>query len=225
MRAGFTDMKKTISGAILAVACLLLLYFSPDTTTMLFVGIMTALVSAGFILGVSRINSFSKGFRTAIAKIEETKKISVSESWLYVKKMDSLFHNKFLDSLFVGYVKKVEASRETPGRLLPDIEDSVNEEYLALRSQRNLLGVIPGSLTGLGILGTFYGLLNGLGGIRFSSVEVVVDSITLLVRGIDTAFYTSIAGVALSLLFEIITRLSWNDMMSGMLDFYESTAR
>lgn len=214
-------MRRMINGAILAVVCLLLLYFSPDTTSMLFIGVMTVLAAAGYVLGINRINGFSEGFLTSVAKIEEMKKISVSENWLHVKQMDSLFHNRYLDILFSRYAKKVEGVQAAQGQLLPDIEDSINEDYLALKCRKGFLGVIPGTLTGIGILGTFYGLISGLGGIRFSSIDVVVDSISLLVSGIDTAFFTSIAGVTLSLIFEIIAKLSWNDMLENMLEFYE----
>lgn len=214
-------MKRKINGIILAAVCMLLLYFSPEITSMFFVGIMTILVGFGYVLGIGRINGYAEGFNTSIIKIDDMKKISVSENWLYIKQMDSLFHNRYLDTLFSRYAKKVEGVKMAHGQILPDIENSINEDYLSLQCQKNLINIIPGTLTGIGILGTFYGLLSGLGGIRFSSVDVVVDSISALVSGIDTAFYTSIAGVTLSLIFEIIAKVSWNNMLATMLEFYE----
>ncbi len=214
-------MKRTIYGAVLAVTCLLLLYFSPDVTSMLFVGVMTLLIAFAYTLGLSRINSFASGFQTAIRKIFDLKNISVSENWLYLRQMDSVFHDRTLDNLFSHYAKKVEGAKIAHNPILPDIEESIYEELLALKCRKGFLGVIPGALTGIGILGTFYGLLKGLGGIHFSSVDVVVDSITNLVSGIDTAFFTSIAGVSLSIIFEILVKLSWNDMLDRMLEFYD----
>ena len=58
-------------------------------------------------------------------------------------------------------------------------------------------------LTGLGILGTFVGLLLGLRGISFVTVEAALGSVQSILAGINTAFYTSIAGVILSILFNI----------------------
>lgn len=214
-------MKKIIIAALLACACFFLLFFAPDVSSMFFVGGMTILCSIGYGVGLIRIHLFYEGFQHAIMKMEEMKKFSVSENWLYVKQMDSFFHNRYLDQLFSKYVKKVELILQEKGYFLPDVENYINEDYLALNAMKAFLNVIPGSLTGIGILGTFYGLIRGLGTIQFSSVDVVVESISGLVGGIDTAFYTSIAGVVLSLLFEIITKISWNDMLTTMFDFYE----
>ncbi|MCR5366936.1 MotA/TolQ/ExbB proton channel family protein [Eubacterium sp.] len=172
-------------------------------------------------MGILRINGASDSFIFAINKIRYMDKMSVSEGWVYIKQVESLFRNSYLDKLFVKYVKKVEGARQIGLDLMPDVEESINEDYLTLHCQKSFIAIIPASLTGLGILGTFYGLLSGVGDIRFSSIDVVVESITMLVRGIDTAFYTSIAGVTLSLIFEIMTKLSWNHMITTMFNFYE----
>lgn len=71
---------------------------------------------------------------------------------------------------------------------------------------------IPGTLTGLGILGTFVGLLLGLRNISFVTVEAALGSVQSILAGIDTAFYTSIAGVILSILFNIINNVLRNIM-------------
>lgn len=70
----------------------------------------------------------------------------------------------------------------------------------------------PGTLTGLGILGTFVGLLLGLRNISFVTVEAALGSVQSILAGIDTAFYTSIAGVILSILFNIINNVLRNIM-------------
>lgn len=214
-------MKKIIYGSIFACACFMLLFFAPDVPSMIFVGAMTLLTSIGYGTGIVRINRFAEGFDISIRKIEELKKFSVEENWLYVKQLDSLFNNRYLDQQFGKFAKKVEHIKHENDYILPDVEKYINEDFLSLKSQKNFLQIIPGTLTGLGILGTFYGLISGLGSIHFSSVDVVVDSISSLVSGIDTAFYTSIAGITLSLVFEIISKISWNEMIVIMLDFYE----
>ena len=70
----------------------------------------------------------------------------------------------------------------------------------------------PRHLTGLGILGTFVGLLLGLRNISFVTVEAALGSVQSILAGIDTAFYTSIAGVILSILFNIINNVLRNIM-------------
>ena len=69
-----------------------------------------------------------------------------------------------------------------------------------------------GTRKGLGILGTFVGLLLGLRNISFVTVEAALGSVQSILAGIDTAFYTSIAGVILSILFNIINNVLRNIM-------------
>ena len=83
---------------------------------------------------------------------------------------------------------------------------------LALYTWRGVIAQIPGTLTGLGILGTFVGLLLGLRSISFITVEAALGSVQSILAGIDTAFYTSIAGVILSILFNIINNVLRNIM-------------
>ena len=79
-----------------------------------------------------------------------------------------------------------------------------------------------GSLTSLGILGTFVGLIIGIRGIGFSTVNAALSSVETLLSGIHVAFYTSICGVILSLLFNIVYRMAWNVMMRDLSVFTES---
>ncbi len=68
----------------------------------------------------------------------------------------------------------------------------------------------------MGILGTFIGLIIGIQGIGFSSVNAALSSVQTLLAGIQVAFYTSIAGVILSLVFNIIYRITWNVMRRNL---------
>ena len=83
---------------------------------------------------------------------------------------------------------------------------------LALHTWKGVIAQLPGTLTGLGILGTFVGLLLGLRNISFVTVEAALGSVQSILAGIDTAFYTSIAGVILSILFNIINNVLRNIM-------------
>lgn len=62
------------------------------------------------------------------------------------------------------------------------------------------------SFTGLGILGTFAGLTVGLSKINLSSKEVseLSNGIAVLLSGMRTAFYTSLAGILLAIVFSIL---------------------
>ena len=105
----------------------------------------------------------------------------------------------------------MQHQRET-GQIVSDIDEVLNEDVLALYTWRGVIAQIPGTLTGLGILGTFVGLLLGLRNISFVTVEAALGSVQSILAGIDTAFYTSIAGVILSILFNIINNVLRNIM-------------
>ena len=68
----------------------------------------------------------------------------------------------------------------------------------------SFIEIVPNQLTSIGILGTFFGIVIGL--IDFQLVDID-QSIARLLEGLKTAFITSIAGIALSILFKLVTSL------------------
>lgn len=207
-------MKKMIvsSAALLLTACCLLLSLAPDTLSMLILIVMFFVVVLGFFLGLMPSLLYGNGFRNARNNIGQVLDVQSTETWIAVFKMDILFRQKDLDNMFREYKNHVERQKEE-GEIVSDVEDYINEDVLSLRTWQGFILQIPGILTGLGILGTFIGLISGISSIGFSSVEAALESISLLLAGIQTAFYTSISGVILSILFNILNRLSWNSML------------
>lgn len=67
-----------------------------------------------------------------------------------------------------------------------------------------IIKAMPGTYTGLGILGTFMGFSAGLANFNTSTTETMQTSIKTLLVGINTAFNTSIVGVVLSIIFNFI---------------------
>lgn len=67
---------------------------------------------------------------------------------------------------------------------------------------------VPNLLTGLGILGTFLGLAAGVNaasrGLSSNTPEEITTSLYQLLQGSSLAFYTSITGILLSLIFVLI---------------------
>lgn len=64
----------------------------------------------------------------------------------------------------------------------------------------------------VGVLGTFIGLAMSLGSIEATG-EQLVENVALILTGIDVAFYTSIAGMGLSLVMTVITRVANTEYM------------
>lgn len=207
-------MRKIIVGvaALLLLSGGLLLSLAPDTLSMSMLIVMYLVVLLGFILGLMPAISFGSGFKNARQNIEQTLDIQSTETWIAVFKSDVLFRQKVLDSLFKEYKNKVEQQKEDE-EIVSDIEEYISEDILSLRTWQGLVLQIPGTLTGLGILGTFIGLITGISGVGFSSVEAALESINVLLSGIEAAFYTSISGVILSIIFNILNRMIWNSML------------
>jgi ABC-type transporter Mla subunit MlaD len=77
--------------------------------------------------------------------------------------------------------------------------------------------VLPGIFVGWGILGTFVGLTYGVGSFDTGSTEAIRGSISQLLAGMNTAFATSIWGMLLSIVFNIVEKWAFGR-------FHRSTA-
>lgn len=207
-------------GAIFAAVCIVLAVLSPDYLSMLIVGVMTATIAAGFVFSIIPSMMYSQGFRNGRRSIDRTFEINADYVWTAVESVTPFFRQRQLDEMFEDYLRNVKEQKEK-GVVISDIEDSINEETLAIRSWRGVVLQIAGILTALGLLGTFLGLVTGISTVEFSSAEATMESIETLLRGIGTAFYTSIVGVILSILFNIAYRLIWNIMLREMNLFTE----
>ncbi|MDE0086939.1 MAG: anti-phage ZorAB system protein ZorA [Candidatus Poribacteria bacterium] len=79
-------------------------------------------------------------------------------------------------------------------------EERLIGQYMNLRFWNS----VPAILVGLGILGTFVGLVWGLGpfsNINFEQTSEIQEAIKILLSGVSTAFVTSVWGMLVSLLF------------------------
>lgn len=105
-----------------------------------------------------------------------------------------------------------------------NVEDYVNDEtaiYSAGHSQ--LAEVVPSLLTSLGILGTFIGLMRGLGGLDIASGgQQLMDGIPTLIGGMTSAFMTSIAGISCSLVFNMLNRMAHGSATRAIDDFNDA---
>ncbi len=100
-----------------------------------------------------------------------------------------------------------------------DISDYVNEEFLHDVGNTSFSDFVSSAMTGLGILGTFIGLAIGLKSFNAETAEAMTNSITPLIEGIKVAFYTSIFGVILSLVYGSIARRRYNQAYKAMTEF------
>lgn len=88
-----------------------------------------------------------------------------------------------------------------------DANDYFNENSLILNNSnfRHFL-TLPSIFVGIGILGTFVGLVLGISSFDLSNSTTIKDSIAVLLGGMATAFYTSIAGMFTSIVFNLFEK-------------------
>ena len=203
---------------ILAAANAALIVFAPDMLSMVIIGIMLLVVLLASGFGLLQMISFTRGFRTGRQTIQDNLVSPTDSAWTALMSLDDMFGQKTLDTLFEDYKGKIRFQRESE-QTLNELDDYINEDTVSQRCWNGVVAQVPGTLTGIGVLGTFVGLLTGIGAVSFSSTEAALESIQTLLSGINVAFYTSIAGIIMSILFNIIYRMIWNVTMRE-LDIY-----
>lgn len=219
---GLMGLSKVIAviGLLFSVIGALTLSMAPDVLSLIIVGLMVLVIVLGFFFGMVPAALYAVGFRRGCESIDQVVDVQSSTPWLAAQQNENFFHQRTLDHLYAAYVEKARQQTEE-GLPLSDIEDVINDESLALRSWQRVVMQVPGTLTAMGLLGTFIGLITGISNIGFSSIEAALSSIEVLLAGIETAFFTSVAGVIFSLLFNVLYRLVWNVMLRELGVFTE----
>lgn len=104
-----------------------------------------------------------------------------------------------------------------------NLDDFINDDSVVhVPGNGPFAELIPGLLTSLGILGTFIGLMNGLTGLDFTNTESLMGAIPRLLEGMQYAFATSVAGIACSLFFNIVYRITIGSAFKAMDAFSDA---
>ena len=89
-------------------------------------------------------------------------------------------------------------------------------EFSTCNAQRinlRLLDTASGTLVGLGLLGTFFGLTIGIKDFDSTSTQTIQKSIEMLLGGMGTAFLTSLIGMSLSMVYTLFDKF-WRNRLS-----------
>ena len=215
--------KERIIEIVAAIIVVLMCVFAPDVNAMMFVLVMSAVTFLGIFLGVRSAIIIANGFSVGLMRIRECEKMDIvdNQRWLQIRKVEHMFDCYILDNMFNTYRTAVEKAMHRNTQTIPDIVDYMNETLLETKMRHDVVNQIPGALTGIGILGTFVGLIFGVSGIAFSSVDVAIVSVSGVLSGIKIAFYSSICGVAMSLLFTFVYNWFYNRMLEQYYRFVE----
>lgn len=113
-----------------------------------------------------------------------------------------------LNAAFAKYQRRMKTYTSPKGLYVKScpIEDYIHEDLLNQIGETHFNSAIPGTFTGLGILGTFLGLTLGMSSFSGNDIYAISDNIAPLLQGMKVAFYTSIYGILFSLLFNFIYR-------------------
>ncbi len=123
-----------------------------------------------------------------------------------------------------SWLRFLQNAEQLDRRGLPcNVEDYINDDTVTHGpGNAPLAELIPGLLTSLGILGTFIGMMRGLGGLDFSNADAIIDGIPTLLTGMQFAFGTSVAGVSCSIIFNMLNRTLQGVSYRAIDDFVES---
>lgn len=157
---------------------------------------------------IANLRKYAKEFKQVAENIRsKAPEIQKLQEYLMGEKEESvkLFSNAKLQKNLEEYCKTYRRTVATKGAApFVDLTDFFNRDYLDEIGWTGLCNLIPGTMTGLGILGTFWGLVMGVSGFDTSTTVVITSSISGLLGGMGTAFLTSIAGVLCSFGFSYL---------------------
>lgn len=133
------------------------------------------------------------------------------------------------ESRFMGrrlrgsWLRFLQNAEQLDRRGLPcAVEDYINDDTVTHGpGNAQLAELIPNLLTSLGILGTFMGMMRGLGGLDFTNSANIIAGIPALLSGMQFAFGTSVAGISCSLVFNMLNRIAQGSSYRAVDDFVE----
>ena len=166
---------------------------------LIIIGILFVISAISF----SRLSYITDEMVAFTSKLQkEYKDANGKNLWGNYQERNDAFENEELRTAFNKYRLRIKSLRTKRGISAPcDLEEYINEDLLDRLSLNFFNSGMPGTLTGLGILGTFLGLSLGLGSFSGNDIFTVSDNVGALLSGMKVAFHTSVYGIFFSLVF------------------------
>lgn len=192
--------------------------------------IMTVLIGIGTGLlpgsqfGIMKLIDATDDLRHAGAKIREIAEDpekDVDAALQNSAQTDTpLFGNELLNKAYTAHRGELDRLYRTQSDFrYADVADHINQELLNHVGNAPYNDLIAGAMTGIGILGTFVGLMFGLQDFDPSTAESMMETIPPLIEGIKIAFLTSIFGVIYSIVFNLLYRVTSEDATNALEEF------
>ena len=180
------------------------------------IGLLTLIVDRPGLSKICRITKDLKGITETFSEAEAQ---GTQGNEAYLSLMESM-HFTYPET--EGDWMRLQESWKSSDGMDCDVEDYIFESELLESCNYNVCTQVAGILTALGILGTFLGLVLGLRSFDFSNADQMTSSVEALVGGLNVAFYTSIYGVTLSILYNIIFRRITTGLTQELNHFYDA---
>jgi hypothetical protein len=179
---------------------------------MIIIGILFIISSVSF----GRLNRVTYELEEVAFRMQkEYKEANGKNLWGNYKDNNRVFEEEELQAAFDKYRMRMKGAKSKRGAGVScDLEEYINEDMLDRVGMNFFNSGVSGTLTGLGILGTFLGLSMGLGAFSGDDIFTISDNVGSLLSGMKVAFHTSVYGIFFSLVFNIVYR-------SIMADAYE----
>ncbi len=184
---------------------------------LIIIGILFLISSISF----GRLNRVTYELEDVAFRLQkEYKEANGKNLWGKYKDNAKVFEEEVLQEAFDKYrlrVKGVKSKRGAGGSC--DLEEYINEDLLDKVGMNFFNSGVSGTLTGLGILGTFLGLSMGLGAFSGDDIFTISDNVGSLLSGMKVAFHTSVYGILFSLVFNIVYRSIMSDAYETLEEF------
>lgn len=142
--------------------------------------------------------------------------------WSSYRDRKEVFYERPLADAFRRYRLRMRRFMTNNGYMgTCDLEEYINEDLLDRVGKSHFNSGMSGTLTGLGILGTFLGLALGLGSFQGDDIYTISDNVGPLLMGMKVAFHTSVYGIFFSLVFNFIYRAIMADAYEGLEIFLD----
>lgn len=169
----------------------------------------------------ARLNRATDALERTAGEMEGQYEMYHKDLWPEYSKKQNLFGVPALDHQFEKYQSRI-ASHTSPKGVITNvcpIEDYINEDLLDQIGSTYFNSAISGTMTGLGILGTFLGLSLGMSSFSGNDIFTISDNIAPLLEGMKVAFHTSVYGIFFSLVFTFVYRSLMADAYEKLSDF------
>ena len=169
---------------------------------LLIIAVLFALSTVSF----GRLSRCADELEAAADTLERERRKNKNAASLPAEQKD-LFRSDALREAFARFQRRSAAAAGKKGLSGScDPEEYLNDELINRIGLMHFNSAISGTLTGLGILGTFLGLSMGMRSFSGSDIYTISDNVGPLLDGMKVAFHTSVYGIFFSLVFNFVYR-------------------